>query len=678
MADLTDLQAAQTVKIVGTTSSGVETNAVNADLNGNLQVVDYADGPVTPGTVAAMSNLVGGQFNTSLPTLTSTQQAALQVDSNGRIIISADKNYGTVGANTIRTASQIGNATGAADFGAGASTAQTLRVTSSNFPTTLDTNYGTAGANTLRTASQIGNATGAADFNSGATGAQTLRTSSNLSDGAGTKLTSTLLSGKQSLDVNIANDTFQIETGIVDESSFTYGTSIEQPIGGVYQDTSPQLTAGQTGAVRLTQHRAFHTNLRNAVGVELELNYGTTSAATLRAAAQIGNSTGQADFNAGATGAQTLRTIANQGATGSTAWLTTDAADGPVTPGTVASKSILTGGQFNTTLPTLTSAQQSSMQLDSHGRLITSPPAFNFFHPIYAGKIQTAGAGTAGATVASLAVTIAATKAGSLLVVTAASQAQTLTITDSAAQTYSTATSQTSGTSHLYTFYVSNSAAGVTSVTITPGANDRMTIIVTEYANIDAASSLDKTSTNSQAAVTSWTSNSTATTTVATELLIGSALDPGHNNNTFTAGSGWAVTTAQSNSGGGSLLSSFQEDQFVTATGAYAATGTNTTSATIVSAIATFKITTPPSGFTIVNKATTIDSTPGSLNKVTVNTAGTGGASVTFYDSLTNSGTIIAVLSLLTVGTYEYEVKYATGLTMVVNSSTADFTVVYD
>jgi hypothetical protein len=42
-----------------------------------------------------------------------------------------------------------------------------------------DKNYGTVGANTLRGAAQIGNATGAADFNTGATGAQTLRTVAN-------------------------------------------------------------------------------------------------------------------------------------------------------------------------------------------------------------------------------------------------------------------------------------------------------------------------------------------------------------------------------------------------------------------------------------------------------------------------------------------------------------------
>ncbi len=56
-------------------------------------------------------------------------------------------------------------------------------ISASNFPTTVDTNYGTVGANTLRSAAQIGNATGAADFNNGASGAQTLRVAANLAIG---------------------------------------------------------------------------------------------------------------------------------------------------------------------------------------------------------------------------------------------------------------------------------------------------------------------------------------------------------------------------------------------------------------------------------------------------------------------------------------------------------------
>jgi len=48
------------------------------------------------------------------------------------VVASEDKNYGAVGATTLRTAAQIGNATGAADFGNGATGAQTLRVTLAN------------------------------------------------------------------------------------------------------------------------------------------------------------------------------------------------------------------------------------------------------------------------------------------------------------------------------------------------------------------------------------------------------------------------------------------------------------------------------------------------------------------------------------------------------------------
>lgn len=94
-------------------------------------VKDQGDGPVTPGTVASFSMLIGGQYNTTLPTLTTGQQAAIQVDSSGRLLVATvsgqDTNYGTVGVNTQRSAAQIGNATGAADFNAGATGAQTLR-----------------------------------------------------------------------------------------------------------------------------------------------------------------------------------------------------------------------------------------------------------------------------------------------------------------------------------------------------------------------------------------------------------------------------------------------------------------------------------------------------------------------------------------------------------------------
>lgn len=89
----------------------------------------------------AGSNTIGSVGVTNLPT-------------------TVDTNYGTVGASTIRSAAQVGNATGAADF-----------------------NFGSAGVQTLRVAALPGNASGLADFDNGATGAQTLRVAANLAVG---------------------------------------------------------------------------------------------------------------------------------------------------------------------------------------------------------------------------------------------------------------------------------------------------------------------------------------------------------------------------------------------------------------------------------------------------------------------------------------------------------------
>lgn len=303
-----------------------------------------------------------------------------------------------------------------------------------------------------------------------------------------------------------------------------------------------------------------------------------------------------------------------------------------------------------------------------------------FFHPMFSSRVQNT-TGTTTGSASTLVIPISATKAGDLIVVTAAALASTLTITDSASQTYSTATSQTSSAIHFYTFYVANTAAGVTSITLTPGASTPVVAIVTEYANVIASSPLDQISTNTNLTATSWTSNNTPSTTQAVELLVGSALDFAHNNDVFTAGSGWLATNTVNGVGGGNNLTAFQEDMYVTSIGTYAATGTNTTSTTILAAIATFKFSSTilSNGLTILNAPTVINIGAGTLRRVIINTPGTGSASMTFYDNTTNSGQVIAVVSL-TSGQNEldYDLDYDNGLTMVVNSSTADFTVIYD
>lgn len=90
----------------------------------------------------------------------------------------------------------------------------------------------------------------------------------NLQDGIGTAIQSTSASGLNGLAVYVTNP-MSVSIGVADKTTYTYGTSSFEPVGGVFQDTSPTLTAGQSGAFRLTANRAVHTNLRTAAGVEL-------------------------------------------------------------------------------------------------------------------------------------------------------------------------------------------------------------------------------------------------------------------------------------------------------------------------------------------------------------------------------------------------------------------------
>lgn len=90
---------------------------------------------------------------------------------------------------------------------------------------------------------------------------------SNMNDGSGTALTSTNNGGKQSLDVNLTGGT--TSGAVADKTAFTYGTTSETPVGGVFQDTSPTLTSGTTGALRLNAQRGLHINIRKSDGSEL-------------------------------------------------------------------------------------------------------------------------------------------------------------------------------------------------------------------------------------------------------------------------------------------------------------------------------------------------------------------------------------------------------------------------
>jgi hypothetical protein len=237
--------------------SGVGIDSQTLSTTQWLQVVTPESGPSAPGTASAFASLAGGIYNSTPPTLTNGQQASLQLDSSGRLLVDTsntdDHNYGAVGANTLRTAAQIGNATGAANFGAGTTTAQTLRVVLPTDQTAIPVTQSGAWTVTQGTSPWV---------------------TKDQSDGP-------------------------VTPGAV--------ASFSSLIGGQYNAALPTLTDGQQSAIQIDSSGRL---LVSTVSGD-DHNYGVVGATTLRTAAQIGNSTGAADFNNGATGAQTLRVAAN-------------------------------------------------------------------------------------------------------------------------------------------------------------------------------------------------------------------------------------------------------------------------------------------------------------------------------------------------------------------------------
>lgn len=273
MADLTEVQSSQSVKIAGAApSTGIENNYLDIDTTGRPTV------KLNDGSGVAI-NLGQTTMSASLPVTIASNQSTLNV-TNSNFPSTVDINYGTVGASTLRTASQIGNATGAALFGAGTTTAQVLRVvlptdqtsipavqsgtwnitnisgtvslptgasTSANQTTIItslqliDNPIGSVSAGTAGTSSFLTGGvfnTALPSLTNTQQSATQLDSSgriiispltnssivkSQVQDNAGTGITSTLISAKQSLDVNIANS---VAIPTTDKADGTTGTAV--------------------------------------------------------------------------------------------------------------------------------------------------------------------------------------------------------------------------------------------------------------------------------------------------------------------------------------------------------------------------------------------------------------------------------------------------------------------
>jgi hypothetical protein len=394
MADLTGVNDTLPVRLGGVSlSSGLPDNY--ADVNASAQLLTFPAnaGPVSPGTIAGSSGLIGGEYSTTLPTLTTGQQAAIQVDSRGRLLIvdtnfpgTVDTNYGTVGVNTIRTASQIGNATGGADFAAGNSSAQTLRVVIATNQAAIPVSQsGTWNIGTLTSitnpvavtgtfwqttqpvsgtvaATQSGTWTvqqGTApwSFVGNLTNNNAAPAATNI--GALTALAEGTLSATRYTTGNLV-------LPVVDLAGNT-NVDIQYYLGAAVSKTNPIATTLSDGTNVLTAALSAYGTAPTGTFVQGVNAYITNVPAVSQSGTwNINNISGTISLPTGAA------TSANQ-ATEITSLQLIDNPIGSSTGGTAGTSSNLAGGIYNTTLPTLTNGQQVGLQVDSSGRLIISP-----------------------------------------------------------------------------------------------------------------------------------------------------------------------------------------------------------------------------------------------------------------------------------------------------------------
>ena len=289
------------------------------------------------GTLTSITNPVAvtGTFWQAIQpvsgTVTANQGTSPWVVS-GTLTAAEDKNYGTVGATTLRTAAQIGNALGAADFAAGNSSAQTLRVVvASNqvaIPVTgtfWQATQPVSGTVAVTQSTSPWVVSGAVTANQGTSPWVVSAASLPLPAGAATEATLSALNTKFTLDFGASTAAVRVAAllgNATGQAAFGAGVTNAQtlrvvlptdqtaiPVTGTFWPTTQPVS----GTVAVTQSTSPWV-VSGTVALSEDHNYGTVGATTLRVAAQIGNAGGAADYNAGATGAQTLRTQANQGA----------------------------------------------------------------------------------------------------------------------------------------------------------------------------------------------------------------------------------------------------------------------------------------------------------------------------------------------------------------------------
>lgn len=207
--------AVPSVGVQVTGSDGTNARAIATDTSGNVKVAVQSVPSNQSVNIAQMNGVSTTMGNGTSGT--GVQRVTIASDSTGQVALAAGSN--TIGALTANQSVNVAQMNGVAtSMGNGASGTGTQRVTIANDSTGTVT----------------------------------------VTQGTGTNLHVVCDSGCSS------------SAGFADNGAFTFGTTAINPIGGVFDDTSPNTATENSAAIaRITQNKALHMNLRNASGTEI-------------------------------------------------------------------------------------------------------------------------------------------------------------------------------------------------------------------------------------------------------------------------------------------------------------------------------------------------------------------------------------------------------------------------
>lgn len=311
------------------------TLASGTDSVSSVQSGTWNIGTVT--TLTSITNPVTVTQGTS-PWVTSGTSTVSGTVSVSNFPTTVDTNYGTVGANTIRTAAQIGNATGAALFGAGTTTAQVLRVVlptdQTAIPVAQSGTWTVQPGNTANTTPWL-----TKDSADGPVTPGTVAANSILAGGQFNTVAPTVANGQQvALQVDSAGNLKTTATATVTGTVTVTGNVASgaadsgNPVktGGVYNSTAPTFTTGQRADTQVDSTGAMFVNRESqkatySTAVQFTIAANSTDVLTITGSATktircvklsvSGTNTG----NTNATVFLTRRSTANSGGTSTVA-----------------------------------------------------------------------------------------------------------------------------------------------------------------------------------------------------------------------------------------------------------------------------------------------------------------------------------------------------------------------